>query len=506
MYLVHANRAEIYLQMMRHSWFTLTSLACLSDAVLIHPPSVDPDLVSPLAEVSLDWDLKRPQETATARSASPGFPYHDHRDFYNASFEQHYCLKESDFASLPIAGDYSRFINMYDKLSAGGTVRILVLGGSMTAGVRCAQFVKDGQKVTGKSCAWPARFHASLASRFPTATVEMLNIAQGGTTTSVILAGIGMVLRGMQDEGSMPDAVIIDTLVNDASEAKRWDDAGNTSFSTDQIISLSYESLIRSLHELVPNAAVLSFMSGCPNCASKRDSQLSVATFYDLPRLDYSDFRSKHQNMTDLWKMFDSDVNHPSWETHQMIADVVANVLGRAWASGRRPSVPEKPFSKQTLAKQEDVAMFQPCLNVLSGYSARQAFDGTGAQPKITNGWRLFEDRPGKPGWIADSKSATINFHVRFGIRPRLAVVYLRSYEGMGNARLKIGNSGSVLDGLWSSDFKLNVSQSYVSWYNAGARGEKWGQPGFNVPSGAELDLEVTALGGKFKILQVMSC
>lgn len=372
----------------------------------------------------------------------------------------------------------------------------------MTAGHRCEQHTESGQFVTGKACSWPARLQASLASRFPTASVEMLNLAMGGTTTSVILAGIGLVLRGLKDEGLILDAVIIDTLINDSSEAKVWDDSGNLSFKAEQVVSLSYEALVRGLHELVPNVALFSFLSGCPTCHGFADSQRNISTFYDLPRVDYDKFSLAYRNFVDIWKpSFQTDYKHPEWQTHQIIADVVANVWGRVWAKSCASHTPVlgTPFPRQTYEKPEDLALFQPCLNILSGYSARQAFDGKGPKPKINSGWRLFEDRPGKPGWIAEQKGSSLSFNLSFGVRPRLAVVYLRSYEGMGNASLNIdGRRRAALDGLWSDDFKLNVSQSYVAWYTGA---------GFGKLPYSTADMTVTTeYDSKFKLLQVMSC
>lgn len=42
----------------------------------------------------------------------------------------------------------------------------------------------------------------------------------------------------------------------------------------------------------------------------------------------------------------------------------------------------------------------------------------------------LYEDRPGKPGWISTGPAgSTIDFEVRFGARPLLAVSYLSSWD-----------------------------------------------------------------------------
>ena len=51
----------------------------------------------------------------------------------------------------------------------------------------------------------------------------------------------------------------------------------------------------------------------------------------------------------------------------------------------------------------------------------------------------MIEERVGKPGWVSTGPAGSvIEFDVRFGAAPRLAVVYERSYEGFGAALLQI--------------------------------------------------------------------
>ena len=72
-------------------------------------------------------------------------------------------------------------------------------------------------------------------------------------------------------------------------------------------------------------------------------------------------------------------------------------------------------------------------------------------------GWSCYEDRPGKPGWIANTTSdrtpRTLIFHMSMTFTGFLVVAFLRSYEGMGTVSIFIdGNkTGAVtLDGRWA--------------------------------------------------------
>ena len=80
-------------------------------------------------------------------------------------------------------------------------------------------------------------------------------------------------------------------------------------------------------------------------------------------------------------------------------------------------------------------------------------------RPARSVGWRCYEDRPGKPGWISTvaspNVSSTIEFPMRLSSGGFVVVGYLRSYEGMARATVGIDRrygdaDGAVtIDGLW---------------------------------------------------------
>ena len=67
-------------------------------------------------------------------------------------------------------------------LSSNRVINIIVLGGSMTAGVDCLD-LKNNDEVKGKACAWPVRFQRWLQRAFPSATVNLKNLGRGGMQT-----------------------------------------------------------------------------------------------------------------------------------------------------------------------------------------------------------------------------------------------------------------------------------------------------------------------------------
>ncbi len=80
--------------------------------------------------------------------------------------------------------------------------------------------------------------------------------------------------------------------------------------------------------------------------------------------------------------------------------------------------------------------------------------------------WDLIEDRKDKPGWVSTAPGAFIEFELRFGARPRLAISYLQSHRGLGAAVVRFlsrPERSVTLDGLYGlldPQLALHVSQT----------------------------------------------
>ncbi|CAE8589125.1 unnamed protein product [Polarella glacialis] len=180
-------------------------------------------------------------------------------------------------------GDWKRLIPLMRRLATGATIKVMVLGGSFTAGVMCQQKIKDRHLIRDKACAWSAHFVHWLRVAFPRSTVVLDNLAQGGSPTPVILSGLGLF------DYTNVYRILIDTLVNDqgGSEVRRFG-FNYSDIDSTQAVSVAYEMLIRTLHELAPEA-VYSVLDGCPQCHLVVPAHRQVLNFYDVPRLDYVD-------------------------------------------------------------------------------------------------------------------------------------------------------------------------------------------------------------------------
>ena len=99
------------------------------------------------------------------------------------------------------------WVNISKTLQDVGRLRVLVVGGSETAGVNC-----DDGETRHKACSWPARLGRWLES--PGFRVEVDNQASGGTTISASFPSLGILLS------NVPDIFIVDFVVNDAFETQ----------------------------------------------------------------------------------------------------------------------------------------------------------------------------------------------------------------------------------------------------------------------------------------------
>jgi hypothetical protein len=89
------------------------------------------------------------------------------------------------------------------RLRAGDTIRMAVVGGSMTYGSGC----NDGDR-DNYACAWPRRFQERLQQVFPDANISVSNLAQPGWSYTPWLTS------GLVDSLVAFDVVLIDLLVN----------------------------------------------------------------------------------------------------------------------------------------------------------------------------------------------------------------------------------------------------------------------------------------------------
>lgn len=432
-------------------------------------------------------------------------------------------------------------------------ISVVVLGGSVTAGALCKQGTREN-----KSCSWVARIESWLSAVYPRRRVSVVNLARGGTQTEVALASLSTIFTGMKHK---VDLIFTDFSVNDVYEFDG--NVGHHSAVQVQSQQDNYEkafavanSLITGLKALQPSAVHIMILGHCGACTQKNVvlNGMSDAAIYRGVMV--IDTRFLHTDLTH----FGSDKNrkHPDYPTHQLFADVVVQAL----RTGLRPDCPNNtnitkndspaqctgnmlstgikdiicPTGKINrgethygrteaeccfipITKSTRPVLYAKLPSCLAPSSIYDAFTkATTIHGVVAVGWSVVEDRPGKPGWIATEKNATLTFEVTFGSVPQFTISYLRSYENIGKASLELNGHRIIIDGLWSkriSTTEVLTSQAYADILGDNAGGvdpnyagdrNHFGIIGFGVLAHSTHKIIFTNLGQKFKLVSLRAC
>ena len=439
---------------------------------------------------------------------------------------------------------------LMQKIASGEPITILTLGNSFTRGHGCGETEFQDEM----ECSWPARFERWWQSFFiPGVKSNFVHHAEHGATSVIALQRLGVVIGGMPQP---PDLILLDFLVTDVVTPDS------------DIGTIGYESLLRTALDLVPDAQIILFEAGCRNCinsqyALRRRRQL--ARQYNIPVVDFAAMVEFHNRQgpsnergseLDLlwptqepelngpfivvgkeWPNFQPKVNttkgvccpnnHPPWPIHQYVSDSFAFVFVELLKEqGGCQNEVDGSIGK-SFHTQEELAKYPSCTKPLVWHDALAVNNRSHVGPSTVRGkWRLFEDKPGRPGWITTEIGSSISFPIRFSrVRPVLAITYLRSYANLGVAQVKFtahsGKSNTVtLDGRWSKNFSLPDTAFFIDrpdGMNGNLLGDAlesdgynlydWGNVAKDTSTIEDYSIEITLVAGdKFKITQVISC
>jgi len=393
-------------------------------------------------------------------------------------------------------GNVSRMGAFLDKLARGAAARVLVIGGSFTMGSGC----QDDLGREKQDCSWVARLRRWLQAAFPRSSVVFYDESRAGQPIGMFLSGLGALFRSRFLPEEPPDIVFIDTMANDGA----WAQVGLASITRNvsEYGSVAFEQAVIALRTLAPHAQIILLQDGCRPCLAAGDMQMKVARHYNIPTANYgllvSRYNRDEAGADRLWPNSDWDedawvteedrlhpvwlnfyprvtvkkrnfgypTQHPPWPVHQYLADLVALVvldgLERACAQGRHgasivESFPE-PGPGATFWPQGALGAIANCIHPLTHYSAEDA-RAEGAPTVQSGNWRLFEDVPGKPGWIASEEDSVILFPILLGGggSAALTISWLASYEGVGDAEARIYSASN-----WSDTSKVALLNGFT--------------------------------------------
>jgi len=376
------------------------------------------------------------------------------------------------------SGDQRRMwwstIDAVSGVNATSPFSMMVVGGSMAAGIGCHE-----SRRYGKECAYSKRFFQWLQESVPEgerAHMHFVNTAVGGTTTGGILPSIRMLMNSVRPP---PNLLLIDFSVNDAAEGQDWIKY-RASISLDGVnadVLAATEQLIRYVREYHPSTNIVMVEGMChTKWFHSREAHARVATTYGIPLISYPKLLGVGSDLCDQPAFWGGGQTHPTWEVHH----AMAIMMSQTWMREKVRKAGPQPFTLSTEAKLDEFAV---CVDPLFSFDAYDPSKQNPGYQVLSGTWEWMEDRPGKPGLISTVANSTVEFPVQFGKKPRLVVVYLRSYERMGTMYLSIPtqNRGVIpISGIDGAAVTHGVRVSQVHVLNINVMQHGW-QPAMGV-------------------------
>ena len=355
---------------------------------------------------------------------------------------------------------------------------VVAVGGSVTAGAKCDDWAPVHRGQAG--CAFLQRFVDWLSSEYPLCRIKARNLGRGGWTTFYQLT------RFSEAEFRDADLVVIDQTVNDMMQFEK--DGGKPFRRLRAVVELLVRRIfaVRS-EDLRPSVVLLSTLAGRNTKSGYQDAALRpVARHYHVPMISYRDAVSAavpgvcfheaditRQSCTasgiPFWKSPDAeslwhpggrestDLGHPDWWAHQLLADILAYscVIARTdWrvVARRAPLAQTRVLRGPLRFFAQDV---DPCGGMpLARITGERPRDFAPLEPPGP-GWKFIKNGS-KSGWEYDASDSvgaalehmpSIKFTVRFGARPTLGVAALRSYENFGAGLAWVGDNDAPAGG-----------------------------------------------------------
>ena len=415
------------------------------------------------------------------------------------------------------------------RLASGQTARLQVYGGSMTFGEGCCPRKNRTCLSKRTSCSWSTDFVHRLRQAFPSSSVELDLHARGGCDAACSLQEMAMT----QASASVaPDWILLDFGQNG------W---GRRS-TMEQFIRLIHLFLPLTLVTIVFTKDILPDPKPlrCKRCSDGLQQLMQIALHYgpygvsllsyDLAMQQYAK-KSGENAMELMWPTINfNERHHPAWSTHALFADMLVSwcneqlpLLERAPAVSRSRLAQLTPQLRKNPSLHSDDEWIRPthpaltlatleiCIMPLTAHIARSP---NPESPEMSSHkeWRLYEDRPAKPGWITNGTDEQLTFNMNISARPKIIVQYLRSYENVGQAEMSIESAWTwespqlpnthnasrfLLRALW--EHRLSLTESLV--FRPGRRG----RPRRGGREGAAVSFRLEQ-GPKFKIMAVLSC
>merc|ERR1712048_1169644 len=410
------------------------------------------------------------------------------------------------FEPLGYQGALHRLRSKLFSALMGNPLRIVVLGGSMTAGADCV------------SQRWSTVLESQIGAHFSNVTV--LNYAMSASPSTTVITGLTRVAD------ATPDVILVDYAINDGAS-----DAYITSQDTKDIARLLLNLPSK------PAVVYLETLTAPYNCIENISEYLHWPPLkaLNIPVVSYSEaacagklredrnaYMERYPSWADVEAQVDKEIwqlsphahtAHPNCSTHSKIGHLVADYLsqrsmetcykGEAFGdefSGialkpvtqyRCASLPLTTLYTYTVGDDANGGLWNETLGLLD---APLRFPAASVN---NSAWYFGMDRIGKWGWIANpGHLGEIAFHVRTDGNAGSAILVeaLGSYANMGSTQCQLDNNSALRWTLNGSVPQVKVSQAKL-----------WRLSTERVQPGKYL-LRCRSDGRKFRFISVRSC
>jgi hypothetical protein len=384
------------------------------------------------------------------------------------------------------------------------SLNLIIIGGSMTKGSetngkcicsqsedsRCSQI--DRSKLGMSFCSWATQFVNWLTAEFPMIQFNVSDLSYGGMSSSLVPNIVDPSLRRLTLSDN--DIIIIDESVNDALRPIMSDLQGEVESMIRRLfISAkgSYPTII--MIEQFPHGSRTQLKNIRHGNSSHHMLHAGAGEYEIIYRNLSNHYEFLLYSLRDVyWTFFNKTIpkshryrfspydiwhlhTHPPWYFHNFMADIIADCflhsLGRcrdiresrkSHTHHQRSSyILPSPYYSRSYLNYCDV--MEPFLleayanNYYKPSNLKEFEEGDIAKQ---SGWREYVDHRNTSGWIINDRADPLQRDLSFLIQhefPKfetwiglIAVMYLKSYEGMGAATLYIcgWETNHWLDGM----------------------------------------------------------
>jgi hypothetical protein len=382
-------------------------------------------------------------------------------------------------------------------------VNVFLIGGSVTGGVAVAGCTEGfcshetDAPCVQFDCAWPKSIMNYLRNRFEKknkkSQINLIDLAAGATTSCSLLHTLVQKLEARNATVSSRDILLYDYSVNDGTiyhDAKQLQQLKHCLEGVlEKLVHYSQDHSPPTviLLEFYPfKAFEINRQTGDPDCYTKvyhdvaSEFHLPIISFFDLQwhplfREDLKQYPKLEYIMQYKWAKpavpggYWVDI-HPPWLVHDIYADVIAGALEGALHLCNHNHAHRNHNNKSGTIIEIDVDPWKAFRESSTGSNNLVVIneEATVANaPFLTHeeiralpyGWKLYQDRRGKPGWIIEGNNTverplnqrvlTFSGHYQsdsgsttpptpFSSLATLEVAYMQTYHHTGGFRVQV--------------------------------------------------------------------